>query len=99
VSFEEKKNNKNPNHHFYIKFIKAANNKDLEINKIHKKIAGNNIDNNFNNEIDDTKKSNEEFLTENGNIFTENILIFANEIEDLVFKWIAVLNYLIKKEY
>ncbi len=74
-------------------------NKDIEsnTNKNLKKLKGN-IDSDSNYDIDETKKSNEEFYMENNNIFTENILIFANENEDLIMKWIAVFNYLMKKE-
>lgn len=74
----------------YLNFLDESS-KIEKVNKI-KKIEN---EENNENENNNTKKPSEESLIANNT--TESILIFVSENEDLINKWIAVINYLINK--
>ena len=60
-----------------------------------KKIGNLESINNNNNNKDQIKKSNDASSIDDTT--TDQLLIFANEKEDLINKWIAVFNYFINK--
>ena len=70
------------------------NQQNTKMKKIGNLESLNNNNNNYNNK-DQLKKTND--ASSMDNTITDQLLIFANEKEDLINKWIAVLNYFINK--